>query len=235
MSNSLDDLLEEARIDKNFGIAATKKQDFEGAVKFFARAVERLKPYVPLESTGLGALTALEKQVASQLADCYGSLGGALRRNKEYVDSVQAYDNGFDIESNERFGIVNSYNRVQRLVARILAHDGLLDSPESLKQLPVPENKNVFSELVAAEQVIKGQLDGPRHGDRWAMADQAMTSLLIGDYEGADSAWKRFEDSKPSPEAYKANRDVIDLLRYKFSEGKMRTELDATYTRLTTS
>ena len=227
------ELLEEVKIDKNLAITCTKSGNHAGAVEILDNVVKKLKPHVPLVTDGLNPPTKLEKQVAAQLSDCYGSWGGALRRNKQYDKSVEAYDSGFKIESHERYGIVNSYNLVQRLVARILAFHSTLVSPESLEQLFVPEDSSVLRELGVAKQVVLNQLKGPRGGDLWGMADKATILLLLGEYEDASDAWDGFMASKPSDDLITSTKDMVTSLTHKFAEGEMKTALQAAITSLT--
>jgi hypothetical protein len=162
--------------------------------------------------------TELRSQIASELADCYGLLGGIQRRwalespegeerDKHLRDSIRAYDEGWLFESGG-YGIVNSYGMVNRLISRLLVSPraltgGEVELGEDIKPL------DVRTELENASKVIQQQLAKPRRDDYWATADLALVHALLGK-DDAMSLYMSFISKSPPDYAYNS---VLDVLR----------------------
>jgi tetratricopeptide (TPR) repeat protein len=206
------DVIAEARRLKSEAMDARDLRDFDTAVRLLERAIKALSATLeelrgkrdPHEAPG-----RQEKEVAKQLAHIFGSTGGVLRRMGDYAAAAQAYDAGYTIESpRSGYGIVDSYNLVQRLVARVfLEPRAVVDALEVV-------GLNVRDELENARQEIARQIEGPRINDEYAAADRTMVLLLLGD-SGLDQAITSFLDSqrKPEPYAVEVTLELLEALR----------------------
>ena len=146
---------------------------------------------------------------ASELADCFGLIGGIQRRwglslddserageRKKHLElSIEAYDKGNHYELEKNYDVVNSYNLVNRLVGRILL------SP----------NTDLREEMRKAKDIVSEQLKQKRRGDIWALADKALLQLLLGEIEH-DKAWAEFLDHSPPSYAFDSVLDTLDPL-----------------------
>lgn len=206
--NDLKSILEpfkkRSRYHRNEALDAQHDGDFEQAEQDFtaARAAinDAIKCLVDLgvpdpESTERAS--EAECLIAAQLADCWGILGGVYRaQGDNYLeDAKKAYDEGNKYESSPRFNILNSYNRVNRLVVRVLKDPNLLSEPQPVvNDIEGPDKKTMrelFSETDAAieQQLVAGRSDRP-----WALADLAMVRLL-GELPNVDIALKDLDES----------------------------------------
>lgn len=177
---------------------------------------------IPLIEEELSATDRAEwkAQLASELADCFGILGGSYRRwglesetEQERISylrkSVGAYQQGYELENHPEYHIVNSYNLVNRLVSYILLE------PDSLSEALPPEKAggdfivyDVKQELKKAEAVIREQLNDKRRGDIWALADLALVSLLL-DYTDPVTAYADFNAKSPPDFAYESSLSTL--------------------------
>jgi tetratricopeptide (TPR) repeat protein len=179
-----------------------------------ARLLERA---IALATTNL-AIGELRGQMAEELADCNGLLGGVQRRwalesdgeerSLHLVESIRAYDAAWEFESGD-YGVVNSYGMVNRLVSRLLLTpdslfaEGLTDFGKNVQPLAM---RAQFQE---AGQRIEAQLARPRRDDYWAVADLALVNVLLEKQE-AVSAYSGFLEKSPPDYAFKS---VLDVLR----------------------
>ena len=144
-------------------------------------------------------------QVAAELADCYGIIGGIQRRWGLALDgkerllhleaSRDAYEKGYGCEREENCGVVNSYNLVNRLVGRVLL-DPAIELDEDLRQ---------------AKDIVKAQLVQKRKGDIWALADMALLRILLREAD-AVSAWAAFRGAQPPDYAYGSVLETLQPL-----------------------
>jgi len=142
-----------------------------------------------------------ENRIATELADLYGMLGGARRKQDNLAGAIAAYDQGFQYESNRRYGILNTYNALNRLVTRILMCPSSLSDPDALRSVNELEFVDVPRTLIDLRTELKQEVDGVRSNDFWAAADLAFTCALSGDGQGALDALQRFELCSPPPPA----------------------------------
>jgi tetratricopeptide (TPR) repeat protein len=152
-----------------------------------------------------------ERRIAAELADLYGMLGGANRKQGDLMRAIATYDQGFRYESNPRYGIINTYNALNRLVTRILMCPGSLSDPDALRNVKELEFVDVPRTLNALRAELKQEVGGVRSHDFWAAGDLAFTCALTGDDQGALDALQRFESCSPLPptSAYSAYIDWI--------------------------
>jgi tetratricopeptide (TPR) repeat protein len=218
MRDEIEQLIANATADKKMAQAARKDARTDGstdgnytkAITLIQRAVKTLETVKPrLDSVEKGAVSAEDCSLAEALADVYGSSGGIYRSAEKYKDSVKAYDDGAEIEQDQRFGFVNSYNLTQRLVARVL-----LEPKNWIQPGQVIEGKNFAELLGAATTTVETQTLGPRANDVWAWADLAVLRILSGDAEGADIAFETLVDLAKQPFVFDSTNSVIsDLLK----------------------
>jgi len=172
-------------------------------------AVSILDEAIALSTQGLNSTktaAARKSQFAKHLSDCFGMQGGIYRRwglevadeqpasaeqkRGEYLaKSIKAYGEGFSYESNDAYGIIDSYNLVNRLVSRILYDPTWLTNElPQLHALAAGEKPlNMKTELERAKKIIAKQLKLPRRGDPWALADQALVTMLLGQGDPASA------------------------------------------------
>jgi hypothetical protein len=179
----------------------------------YPRAVELLHDAIALGNTELASSgdAKVQGQLAVELADCHGLLGGVERRwaldgpaedrAAHLRASISAYDDGFTLEVDQRYGIVNSYNRVNRLLVRLVLQPDLLDRSGTVDLGGGTVPLDVRQELAATATAIADQLAGPRRGDHWAMADLALIQVLL-DQADAVTAYARFNAASPPDYVY---------------------------------
>ena len=179
------------------------------AVEILERAIELAKNNINNEE--------LRSQMAQELADSYGLLGGVERRwasesdgeeRKEHLDkSIRAYDAAYKYESGD-YGVVNSYGMLNRLVSRLLLKpeslfaEGVSGFGKDVEPLPMREK------LEEARRNIEAQLSRPRRDDYWAAADLALVNVLL-EKQDPISAYAGFIQRSPPNYAFKSVLDVV--------------------------
>ena len=199
----------------------------------YSIAVSKLEQAIALAEAELNSTetTAAGKmQFAKHLSDCYGMQGGIYRRwaleaaerqgasaeqerTAYLAKSIKAYDEGFEYENNEAYKIIDSYNLVNRLVSRIL-YDPTWLSNESSQSYPIYEGDKVGNlkvELERAKKIIDEQVKLPRRRDPWALADQALVALLLGEADPV-SAYADFIAVAPPDYVYVSAISAIEPL-----------------------
>jgi hypothetical protein len=150
-----------------------------------------------------------EIAIAEQLADCWGILGGVCRAQGDLVSAKDAYDNGYKYESSRRFNILNTYNRVNRLVVRILQNPELLSDPQPLVTDLSEPKKTMHDLLCETAEEIERQLREGRPDRAWALADLVMVRLLAC-LDGVDIALDALDKcSENDPFPYHSTLKVI--------------------------
>jgi hypothetical protein len=149
-----------------------------------------------------------ENSIAAELADLYGMLGGASRKHGDLMRAIAAYDQGFRYESNSRYGILKTYNALNRLVTRILMCPRSLSDPDAFRSVNELEFVDVPGTLNELQTELKQEVDGVRSNDFWAAGDLAFIYALNGDDRGAFDALQRFEWCSPPPPASAYNASI---------------------------
>src|SRR5262245_49766966 len=118
------------RIVRDLKTKAKNRRDlerYESAASFLETAIQILESALA-DST----MANRKSQLASELADCYGLLGGINRRwglsltepekRQELLrESFNSYNKGYqEYEAHEEYRITNSYNLLNRLVSLLL-------------------------------------------------------------------------------------------------------------------
>lgn len=197
--------------------ARDEERDDARAASDFAKAVAAMREALRyLEEIGAPDPEAKELpsegeiEVAEQLADCWGMLGGVYRAQGDLEQSKLAYDSGYRYESSKRFNILNTYNQVNRLVLRIILNPELLaDVPPLVTDGADNEKRPMLDLLHDAADEIERQLREGRRDRAWALADLVMVRVL-GRLDGIDGALSALdESSEGDPFPYQSTLKVI--------------------------
>jgi hypothetical protein len=185
---------------------------FDRATQFLMEAAEIAESVFP------GAPERERDQLATELSDLYGIAGGVARRqalaeadrtarHDLLETSIRYYDHGYDYEK-PTYGVVNSYNLVNRLVSRVLARpDGLgSDNPISADDQSLPEM------IRDALGVVDNQIREVRSGDPWAYADQALLEVLDTASADAAAAYGPLHRMSPPDYLYASALDTLEPL-----------------------
>jgi tetratricopeptide (TPR) repeat protein len=194
------------------GDHALAAREFELAVAPLREAIHRLESIGAPDPDAPGPASEGEREIALQLADCWGMLGGVYRTAGDLHAAREAYDSGARYESSPRFNILNTYNQVNRLVVRVLHRPALLADPAPpVDGLPGGESLPELLARAAAE--IDRQLNAKREDKAWALADLMMVRVL-GGLEGAEEALAELDtnvsDVFPYQSALKVIRELVD-------------------------
>jgi tetratricopeptide (TPR) repeat protein len=195
---SLKDLAQRQSNQGQYEIAAKTLRD---AIDVLEAALTRRESHADRAHRASAPVDTEENRIVAELADLYGMLGGASRKYGALMQAIAAYDQGFRYESNPRYGIVNTYNALNRLVTRILMCPSSLSDPDALRSVNELEFVDVPRTVNELRTELKQQVDGVRSNDFWAAGDLAFTCALNGDDQGALDALQRFESCSPPPPA----------------------------------
>jgi hypothetical protein len=170
--------------DEVLGLKASAKDarrdmDWSTAIDDLDEAASILQEMAP-SGTNAGQIA---DSLASELADTYGMIGGVERRwglassgdaRISHLDlSTRAYDKGFQYEKHLSIGNATTYNRINRIVARVLARPVVIANNDDT-------SIDIFSELETAERLVRDQLEASRMRDPWAYCDLITIQLLRG-------------------------------------------------------
>ncbi|MFY9570397.1 MAG: hypothetical protein WAV20_03210, partial [Blastocatellia bacterium] len=196
------------------GDAVHAQKEFEKAHRALAEALDHLRSLgVPDLEVAKPAREG-EIAIAGQIADCHGMIGGIYRTEGKFSEAIQEYDKGYMYESSRRFNILNSYNRVNRLVLRILDKPKLLFNPMPVGDVHPQEGKSMRQLLRDCAVEIDRQLREGRADKAWALADLALVRLL-GGLEGVETALDALDESAKDYFPYESMLKVIRDLTQK--------------------
>jgi hypothetical protein len=185
----------------------------------YDRAAGFVQDAIALATSELRTLEFRAK-MASELADCYGLLGGIERRwalvanaSEKHVGehlrkSVAAYDAAWSYESGD-YGVSSSYGMVNRLVTRVLADTNALTEGYVTNLGEGIEPVAVGLELERACEKIEASKRA--ESDYWAAADLALVQLLLGRGDPA-GAYSKFIEKSPPDYALNSALDVLGPL-----------------------
>jgi len=170
-------------------------------------AITDLKEAIRLLNDRAKESAAMTGRLASDLADAYGMIGGAEKRwglemdgaDRRYhlTESVAAYDKGFGYEQGLGPKYANTYNRVNRIIGRVLLDPSVLR--EGGGDLP-----DIAADLEEAEDVLDEQIESMgRRKDPWAYCDLGTVRLLRGKPD-ALAAFRKLEPLRPPLFVYKS-------------------------------
>jgi hypothetical protein len=153
--------------------------------------------------------------MASELADCLGILGGIERRwaldpdseagRVEHLHkSIDAYEDGYVVESDPALE-PSTYNRLNRLLSRLLLDPQLLSDTES-----APDSAGTFSLRRELEDIAR-QIESDATKSVWPAADLALVNILLGRKDAA-TAYTTFERLRPPDYACQSALDMVSAL-----------------------
>jgi tetratricopeptide (TPR) repeat protein len=142
------------------------------------------------------------RNLAVQLADCYGSLAGILRRAGDLDQALTFYNKGREFERNASYRINNTYNQLQWLILQVLKKPTLI----------VERDPSMTEALRAMLQILRGQTTTDRQSDPWAYSDIGLLCVLLEDSDGANAAWDRMDRANPIPSVYRSGLPVLEDL-----------------------
>jgi tetratricopeptide (TPR) repeat protein len=213
--------LDEIKSLKDLARSQSDQRQYETAAKTLRDAISileatrtRRESQRDRASLASSPVDAEETRITVELADLYGMLGGASRKQGKLIQAITAFDQGFRYESNPRYGIVNTYNALNRLVTRIMMNPGSLSDPDILRNVNELEFVDVPRTLNDLRTKLKQDVNGVRSNDFWAAGDLAFTCALTGDDDGAFDALQQFVSCSPPPpaSAYSAYIHWIDAV-----------------------
>ncbi len=190
------DELDEVLALKASAKTARDDGDWEGALSDLEEAVEILTG--PTDASLGGG----SSRVAAELADTFGMIGGIERRwglstagaerQRHLERSVIAYDEGFGLERSLPHAEESTYNRVNRLIGRVLLDPNVLAAAGD-------PTADLSGDLRQAEEILTDQLLSARQKDPWGYSDLGIIRLL----RGAPDAMSVFDDlEKLRPPAF---------------------------------
>ena len=184
------DVLDEVLALKASAKSSRDDGDWEGALTDLQEAIGILLDLKAEVSPSVAS------RLATEFADTYGLIGGIEKRWALQLDgeerrrhleaSLAAYDKGFSYEHDLGPNDANTYNRVNRLVGRVLLDTRVL------------QNDAKFTEdLRIAEKVLYEQIgSGGRQKDPWAYSDLGTVRLLRGKPD-ALAAYRELDQLRP--------------------------------------
>jgi tetratricopeptide (TPR) repeat protein len=225
----MSDPLDNVRKLKKRAKSQRKRGKYESALSFLKQAIESAQREFDLQNTDLekkpfafevGDCHGIEGGIyrrwaldeKERLTDLGESESARRKHNELMIKSIKAYDEGFKYEST--YGNVNSYNMVNRLVNRLFYNPTWLatvptDIPQVIKlvvdEQGVKVEVAVKDELEKAKDALRQQISvtGERRADIWALADQALVTLLLGEEDDDPAlAYADFIAASPPDYAY---------------------------------
>jgi hypothetical protein len=189
---------------------ARDEQDWQDAVDTLEEWIDRIqdaKREIAPRATG---------RMDAELADFYGLVGGTQRRwglqlqgsdrESHLAASVRAYDKGFVYEQDLNAKDATTYNRINRLIGRVLLDPIVLQVSETSAG-----DLNLTDELRKVEEILTGQLESGRQRDPWAFCDLATVRLLRGTPD-ALATLQRVFDLRPPKFVYESTLDTLKPL-----------------------
>jgi hypothetical protein len=177
MKATMDEDLDQVLALKASAKSARDDNEWEEAISDLNEAIKLLR-------TRMEESPSPPTWLASEFADVYGLIGGVERRwglsladqerQRHLQASVAAYDQGFDYEQDLPPSDANTYNRVNRLVGRVLLNSLVLNEEGSA----APE---IADELRRAEEIVTQEIRSSRQKDPWAYCDLGIIQLLLGE------------------------------------------------------
>lgn len=161
------------------------------------------------------ALPAWEAPLRSELADTYGLIGGihkrwglslsGSQREAHLNESLRAYEQGYEEERDLPPSEASTYNRINRLIGRVLVDPAILQGPADR------DDGGFFDDLRQAEEILAEQVNGSRQRDPWAFCDLVTIRLLLG-REDVMVALHGLERLNPPPFVYDSWFTTLDPL-----------------------
>jgi len=204
----MDDVLDEVLAIK---AGAKSARDDEN----WSEAVIDLRDAVDLLRTRIGKVPAsLTNRFTSELADVLGIMGGVEKRwglklegeqRRQHLEaSLTAYEEGFKYEQGLPPQEANTYNRVNRLVGRVLLNSHVLQDGGSVQT-------EFSKELREAAEILAEEIRSSRQKDPWAYCDLATIQLLRGEPD-AFSILRELDRLRPPYFVYESTLSTMEPL-----------------------
>jgi hypothetical protein len=183
--------------------------DFAGATGSLSEAIQILQELGPT------ATSRFTQRLTAEFADCYGMIGGIERRwglsleppNREerLRASLKAYHEGYRYEATLGDSVPNTYNRMNRLIARLLLEPQLLEDGSEA-------SLDIATDLRELEAVLRRQVAGPRQRDPWGFADLGLVQLLRDAATSARFAFQELDHLRPPAFVYETTAATVGPL-----------------------
>jgi hypothetical protein len=177
-------------------------------------AIDDLKDAIQLLDDRAIELPSMPSWLASELADTYGLIGGIEKRwglqmdgeerQHHLKESVAAYDMGFGYERDLEPSDANTYNRVNRIVGRVLLDAHVLGKDGQA----IPD---IAEDLRMAEEILIEQIGSGRQKDPWAYCDLATVRLLRGKQD-ALATFRELDRLRPPSFVYESALTTLQPL-----------------------
>ena len=204
----MDEDLDEVLALKASAKSARADADWEGASGDLDEAVGILGGLLP-DPPG-----PVPSRVASELADVYGIMGGIERRwglsvageerERHLEKSVAAYDEGFQYERDLDPSEATTYNRINRLIGRVLIEPQLLAEVGTTAP-------DLERDLMEAERILAEQVASARQKDPWGYCDLGTVRLLLGTTDALQT-FRQLERLRPPGFVYESVLSTLEPL-----------------------
>lgn len=178
--------------------------DNPGAVQLQLEAVQGYQTYYDAELAGRERDAAAREQalpVVHRLADYYGRLGGAQRRDGQLPEALESYRRGADLEA--EWQLDDSYNQTNKILLSLLSRAATLTE--------------LGDEISRVAELVRVQVDGTRRDQWWAWADLGLLRLLEGRLADALWAYDHFTEAGARPADYGSTLTVLRQVRAELS------------------
>jgi hypothetical protein len=202
------DDLDEVRALKASAKSARDDRDWDSAIADLNDAIDLLQDRLEESSS------AAPGWLKAQLADTFGMVGGIEKRwglelegdegRRHLKASVEAYDMGFNYEQGLDPGDANTYNRINRLVGRVLLDKNVLRAGSGAVS-------EFMKGLREAEEVVTKEIETARQRDPWAYCDLGTVRLLRGK-ANALSVFHDLERLRPDSFVYESVLETLQPL-----------------------
>jgi tetratricopeptide (TPR) repeat protein len=180
-------------------------EDFERAAEALQRAINLIEPQIKTYDLAFKAAGGSASQdlrdLAAQLADCYGSMAGIRRRQGNLQEALEFYSKGRELEQTRAYGINNTYNQVQWLILRVLLNP----------QLILDKNPSFMGEIADVLRIFDEQIR-KNPDDPWVRSDKGLLQTVIGEEALAQESWDEMDAGNPIPSVYKSGLSVLETL-----------------------
>ncbi|HYW14003.1 MAG TPA: hypothetical protein VE871_18710 [Longimicrobium sp.] len=152
------------------------------------------------------AAGADERDLVEALAEVHGIRGGLYRSMGRYADAAAAYDRGFEFEIHPARSKESLYNRVQRLLNRVLWDPGAIRSAGWHVG-----GLDLWAELADAEKALRAT---SLSRDPWAAADRLVVVFLQKGFgDDVEKAWSELRALEPKAFVWKSTLRTLQDLR----------------------
>lgn len=190
-------LMEKAETDKFFEDYQSGIRALNEAIKFLEKHLEDYNQQIELSDKHVKEYRVRDRnEIAVQIANYYGMMGGQFRRDGDIEKAIAAYDEGLKYEANPSYQISNSYCLTNSISLRIIQKDRI--------------DNEISRKIQDALSIINEQVQGIRKDDWWARADLGLLYLLNNDQKNSEQSYEKFGQKGATPLDYKS---VISVLR----------------------